>query len=546
MLRRRFSSISKFPYPTGAQQNAHLAQQTKEIDEWFRSERFSRIKRSWDPSLVASLRGQLITQYPSDVQAQKLFNLFDTRFKEGKPVHTLGSIDPVQMSQTVKNQEVTYVSGWACSSVLTTTNEVAPDFGDYPYDTVPNQVERLFKAQLMHDKKAYLEWAKQPEAEREKSVPVDYLRPIIADGDTGHGGIGSVMKLAKLFAERGAAGVHFEDQLHGGKKCGHLAGKVIVPTSQHITRLLAARLQWDIMGTSNLLIARTDSESSTLLSSSVDPNDHEFILGVTEPVTPLMDLLLEAEGRGATAEEIDSCELQWMQEHKLVTFGEAVEQALSKDGKSEHIEAFHTEAKGKSNKQARDIAKKYLGRDVYFNWDAPRTREGYHPVKSGMEPALKRSLAFAPYADMLWLETKKPDLAQAKSFAAEIHKKYPNMWLVYNLSPSFNWLKQGFTEQDLKDYVFELAKAGFVFQLVSLAGIHTDALATWKLSTAFKTEGMKAYVDQVQSQERATNCDMLTHQKWSGADYYNLVQQSVLPGSSSTSAVGSASTEKDF
>lgn len=231
-------------------------------------------------------------------------------------------IDPVQMTQQAPYQEALYISARTCSSVLTTTNELSPGHGDHPYDTVPNQVYRLFKAQQLHDRKHYDARRRLTAGERSRTPYVDHLRPIVADGEAGHGGPSAVLKLAQLFAEKGAAGVHFGDQLHGGRKCGHLLGKVLVPVQEHIDRLVAARFQWDVMGCENLIIAKTDAENCPLISSAIDIRDQEFILGMTEEVEPLAETLQQMEAMGASGSELDAYEMNWVTGRRLVTFDE--------------------------------------------------------------------------------------------------------------------------------------------------------------------------------------------------------------------------------
>jgi isocitrate lyase len=412
--------------------------------EWAELARWSGIERDYTPEDVLRLRGSLRIEHTlARTGAEKLWRLLgDDRY-----VAALGAVTGGQAVQMAKaGLKAIYVSGWQVAADGNLAGDVYPDQSLYPANSVPALVRRLWNALLRADR---IDSA-------EGGGDVDYLLPIVADAEAGFGGPLNAFELMKGMIEAGAAGVHFEDQLSSEKKCGHLGGKVLVPTSQFVRTLLAARLAADVLGVPTLLIARTDAHAATLVTSDADERDAEFLTG-------------------------------------------------------------------------------------------ERTPEGFYRVRDGVEAAIARALAYAPYADLVWMETSTPDLGEAREFAAAVHEEFPGKLLAYNCSPSFNW-RRHLDDEAIARFQDELGALGYAFQFVTLAGFHALNASMFELARGYAAEGMPAYV-RLQVREFELEPDGYTatrHQREVGAGWFDEIAQAVSGGTSSTLALRGSTEEAQF
>ncbi len=515
--------------------------------------RFAGIVRLYTARQVVEQRGTIPVDYTVAREAAAAFyERLRRLFAERKSITTFGPYSPGQ-AVTMKRMgiEGIYLGGWATSAKGSTTEDPGPDLASYPLSQVPDEAAVLVRALLTADRNQQFLRRRMSEAQRAAS-PVHDFRPfIIADADTGHGGDPHVRNLVRRFVEAGVPGYHIEDQRPGTKKCGHQGGKVLVPSDEQIKRLNAARFQLDVMGVPGILVARTDAEAANLIDSSADERDQPFLLGATNLDVPsyracllaLMRRFFElgveevnghllyaladddyaAAGawlgrRGLLAEVaeaaaayragrepaidslFDTIESRfveaWETDADLQTYSDAVAEVLAfRESEGEPVEASAEEWRRFAARaplaEARRKARE-LGVDPGWDCELPRTPEGYYQIRGGIPYAVAKSLAVAPFADVLWMETKTADLSDARRFAEAIHAEFPDKMLAYNLSPSFNWDTTGMSDEEMRRFPEELGKLGFVFNFITYGGHQIDGLAAEEFATALKQDGMLA------------------------------------------------------
>ena len=412
--------------------------------DWQDNPRWQGIQRPYSAEQVAALRGRLPIEHSiARHGAEKLWRLLNTN----DFINALGALTGNQAMQQVKaGLQAIYLSGWQVAADANNAGQMYPDQSLYPADSVPQVVRRINNSLMRADQLHH--------AEGDDST--DWFAPIVADAEAGFGGVLNAFELMKQMIEAGAAGVHFEDQLASAKKCGHMGGKVLVPTQEAVQKLVAARLAADVMGVPTLIVARTDAEAAYLLTSDIDPRDREFCTG-------------------------------------------------------------------------------------------ERTVEGYYAVEAGIEQAIARGLAYAPYADLVWCETKTPDVEFARRFAEAIHAQFPGKLLAYNCSPSFNW-RSKLSEAEIASFQKDLAALGYRFQFITLAGFHALNHSMYTLARGYRERQMSAYVE-LQQAEFASEQDGYTatrHQREVGTGYFDAVTQVISGGESSLTALTGSTETAQF
>ena len=576
-------------------------QQVAAAEQWFASPRFTGIVRLYSPREVAEQQGTIFGDYAvARRTAEEFYALLRTLFEQRKQITTFGPYSPGQ-AVTLKRMGIPgiYLGGWATSAKGSFSEDPGPDLASYPLSQVPDEAAGLVRALLTADKNQHFARLRMSEEEHKATPAVDYRPFIIADADTGHGGDAHVRNLIRRFVEVGIPGYHIEDQKPGAKKCGHQAGKVLVAQDEQIRRLNAARLQLDIMRVPGILVARTDAEAATFLDNRSDERDQPAILGATNIDLPsyrvgylailkkLFELGVEVRGHllFAVPEAEDREAFAWLERVGLMSMIRETAQGLTHASATEldtalekidtrYVEIWRTEAGLKSYGQAvTDVAKsradegerfdvsveewlafskrasfyevreraKSLGIQVVWDCELPKTPEGFYQIQSGIDLAIRRSLSVAPFADMLWMETKTANLEDARQFAKAIHSEYPDKMLAYNLSPSFNWDTTGMSNEEMRQFPEELGELGFVFNFITYGGHQIDGLAAEEFATALKEDGMLALA-RLQRKFRLLESPYRTPQALVGGERLDGALMASSGRTAATKAMGKAST----
>jgi isocitrate/methylisocitrate lyase len=573
----------------------------KEMEEWFNNARFQEITRLYSPRQVVEQRGTIPQDYTvAREAADGFYKLLKKLISEGKSITTMGPYSPGQavMMKRLGLQGI-YLGGWATSAKGSVTEDRGADLASYPLSQVPDEAATLVRALLSADKNQKFERSRMTAEERQNSPEIDYSPYIIADADTGHGGDAHVRNLVRRFVEVGVPGYHIEDQKPGAKKCGHQAGKVLVPVEEQIKRLNAARFQLDIMGVGGIIVARTDAEAANLLESDGDHRDFPFILGSTNPAVPaykacslgllkrvhdagvtqvnghLLCVLSDDEyasvdawfnsvgldeviaekskalqsAEGATFEKLldevsQAMVNAWEKDSRIKTFAEAVVDRMEFHKEDKHFDMSVDEwNEYASTHTSYELHQKVaeMGLDVHWDPNAARTPEGYFQVRGGIEYAIAKSLAVAPFCDIIWMETKTANLPYAKQFAEAIHAQFPGKMLAYNLSPSFNWDTTGMSDEEMTAFPVELGKLGFVFNFITYGGHQIDGLAAEEFTIALQKEGMLALA-KLQRKLRLLESPYKTPQAYVGGPRMDGMLTASTGRTATTKAMGKGST----
>ena len=584
---------------TGTDFEAEVAATQK----YFDSPRFKGITRLYTARQVVEQRGTIGVDYTVARETSAAFHArLRELFGQHKSITTFGPYSPGQAVAMKRcGIEGIYLGGWATSAKGSVTEDPGPDLASYPLSQVPDEAAGLVRALLTADRNQQYLRLQMTEKQRAATPAVDYRPFIIADADTGHGGDPHVRNLIRRFVEAGVTGYHIEDQRPGTKKCGHQGGKVLVPSDEQIKRLNTARFQLDIMGVPGIIVARTDAEAANLIDGRSDERDQPFLLGVTnlkippykacflamlrrfnkQGVTELNGHLLYAlpEGEYAAADAwlksrgvnklideaaaewtkkrtgsldvlFDRVESQfvdaWQEDAGLETYGNAVAELLRfKESEGEALAMKAADwvdfAKTASLYEAQRKAAE-LGVDAAWDCERARTPEGYYQVRGGIPYAIAKSLAAAPFADILWMETKTADLAEAREFAEAIHAVYPNAMMAYNLSPSFNWDTTGMTDDQMRAFPEELGKMGFVFNFMTYGGHQVDGVAAEEFATALRQDGMLALA-RLQRKMRLVESPYRTPQTLVGGPRSDAALAASSGRTATTKSMGKGSTQ---